>query len=162
MANDTLEFTRSTGQLKSGGILVSELHTVKKIIGRVGIAGCDFNFAAAADHVPQNLDLGSIIPAKAKVQQIEVVCTEAVVGVTDFTVVVGNASAGAQFIVALSCNALNEVVGIINPALPQAVIMNWAAATRVWLGADPTDNTWNLMTAGKWAVYVTYQTYANA
>jgi hypothetical protein len=135
--------------------------TRKYTIGRVGVTGKDYNFAAAADHVQQNLDMGAIVPAKCKVTDIQVVCTVAVVGVTDFTVVVGNASAGAQFIVALSCNALNEVVGIINPDLPQAVVVNWAAATNIWIGADPTDNTWNLMTAGEWAVYVTLRDYSS-
>lgn len=135
--------------------------TVKYTIGRVGIAGKDFNFAAAADHVQQNLDLGAIIPAKCKVVDIQVVCTEAVVGVTDFTVVVGNASAGGQFIAALSCNALNEVVGWILGTLLIPVVVDWAAATHIWIGGDPTDNTWNLMTAGAWSVYITYRDFSS-
>jgi len=143
------------------GVLNAEYHVIKKVIGRVGIAGCDFNFAAAGDHVQQNLDLGSIIPAKCKAVNIQVVCVEAVVGVTDATVVVGNVSAGGQFIAALSCNALNEVVGWILGTLLIPVVMDWAAATKIWLGIDPTDNTWNLMTAGKWEIYITYQSFAN-
>jgi len=134
--------------------------TKKYTIGRVGIAGCDKNFAAAADHVQQNLDMGAIIPAKCKVLDIQVVCVEAVVGVTDVTFAVGNASAGAQFVAALSCNALNEVTGWILGTLTIPVVMNWAAATNIWLGADPTDNTWNLMTAGKWELYVTYRDFS--
>lgn len=142
--------------------LWNSLDTTKSfIIGRVGVANCDFNFAAAADHVQQNIDLGAIIPARCKVIDIQVVCIEAVVGVADFTVVVGNASAGAQFIAALSCNAANEVVGWILGTLLVPVVVNWAAATNIWIGGDPTDNTWNLMTAGMWAVYVTYRSYKN-
>jgi hypothetical protein len=141
-----------------GKLNVSD-YVLKYTIGRVGVAGCDFNFAAAADHVQQNIDLGAIIPAKAKVLDVQVVCVETVVGVTDLTVVVGNASAGAQFIAALSCKTLNVVVGWILATLLIPVVVNWAAATHVWLGADPTDNTWNLMSAGKWEIYITYQQY---
>ena len=83
---------------KLNSISLAEDLTIRKVIGRVGIAGCDFNFAAAADHTQQNLDLGALIPAKSKVLDIQVVCVGAVVGVTDFTVVVGNAAAGAQFV----------------------------------------------------------------
>ena len=133
--------------------------TLKFVIGRFGVANCDFNFAAAADHVQQNLDLGAIIPARSKVVDVQLVCTEAVVGVTDITFAIGNASAGAQFVAALSCNALNEVVGWILGTLLIPVVVNWAAATHVWLGADPTDNTWNLMTAGQWEFFVTYMNY---
>jgi hypothetical protein len=133
--------------------------TLKYVIGRFGVPDCDFNFGAAADHVQQNLDLGAIIPACCKVIDVQVVCVEAVVGVTDFTVVVGNASAGGQFVAALSCNALNEVVGFILATLLIPVIANWAAATHVWIGGDPTDNTWNLMTAGKWEIFITYRNY---
>ncbi len=136
------------------GVQASDFHVIKLIIGRVGVPGCDFNFAAAADHLVQNLDLGSIIPAKAKVKDIQVICIESVVGVTDFAVNVGNVSGGSQFIGSVSCNVINEVVGST-----ATTVINWVAATNIWLGGDPTDNTWNLMTAGKWEVCITYQQF---
>lgn len=139
--------------------LNSMLVTRKFTIGRFGVADCDFNFAAAADHVQQNLDLGAIIPAKSKVLDVKCVCVEEVVGVTDLTICIGNASAGAEFVAALSCDALNEVVGWILATLLIPVVVNWTAATHIWIGADPTDNTWNDMSAGKWEVYVTYINY---
>ena len=135
--------------------------TLKYTIGRVGVAGCDFNFAAAADHAEQVIDLGAIIPAKSKVIDIQVICIEEVVGVTDVTIEVGNTSSGAEFIAALSCDALNEVVGFILATLLIPVVVNWTTATHVYLTADPTDNTWNLMTAGKWEIYITYRNYKN-
>lgn len=137
------------------------VRTIKKTVGWHGAAGTDFVFATAADHVAQNLDLGAIVPAKARVMAIEVVCTEAVVGVTDFNVAVGNASAGAQFIAAISCDDANEVAGIIDATKPAAVVMNWAAATNIWLQGDPSDNTWANMSAGKWTVYVTFNQLTN-
>lgn len=145
--------------MASTGLAVDK--TLKYTIGRVGVAGCDFNFAAAADHAEQVINLGAIIPAKAKVIDIQVVCVEAVVGVTDVTIEVGNSSSGAQFIAALSCDDLNEVVGFVLATLLIPVVVNWAAATNIYVTADPTDNTWDLMTAGKWEVYITYRLYKN-
>ena len=143
-----------------GGIQEPEVHVVKKTFGCFGLAGCDFNGSNAGNHTQENFNIFAV-PAKCRVQQIECVCTTAAVGVTDITFTFGNASAGSQYTVAISCNALNEVTGIINPALPQAVVMNWAAATAVWMGVDPTDNTWLLLTAGKWSIYITYVDYTN-
>ena len=134
--------------------------TVKKTIGWYGAAGTDFVFAGDANHTAQNIDLGAIVPAKARVTGIEIVCIEAAVGVTDITFRAGNASAGEQFIASASCDDLNEVVGIIDATKPAVVIMNWASATNIFIGADPSDATWGDMTAGKWAVYVTF-TYLN-
>jgi hypothetical protein len=145
----------------TNNVFNSEIHTIVKTIGCPTATGVDFNATSVADHVQQNFDLGAIIPAKSRVLQIEVVCTQIVAAASDATVVVGNVSAGAQYIVALSCDDANEVVGIINPALPQAVVPSWTAATKVWVGIDPTDSTWALMVTGKWAVYITYITYAN-
>lgn len=133
----------------------ADIRVIKKIIGRVGVPGCDFNFAAAADHVEQDLDLGAIIPGKAFVTNIQVVCIETVVGVADFNISVGLTAGGTDFLALNSCATLNVVLNSINPVLP-----GWAAAYKVFFGGDPTNNTWNLMTAGKWAIYITYQDFS--
>lgn len=135
--------------------------TLKYTIGRVGVADCDFNFAAGADHAAQTINMGAIIPKKCKVIDIQVVCVEAVVGVADITLAVGNTNGGAEFIAALSCDDLNEVVGFILATLLIPVIVSWTAATNIYVTGDPSDNTWNLMTAGKWEVYITYRSYLN-
>ena len=134
-------------------------HTVKKTIGRHGATGTDFKWAGDAGHAAQNLDLGAIIPAKARVVAIEIVCTEVLGGVTDITLAAGNTSGGSQFITALSCNAVNEVVDVYEATgldLTNTVKMNWASATNIWISGDPSDNNWSDMTTGKWSVYVTY------
>ena len=132
---------------------------IKRTIGWDGATGTDHVWTGDANHTAQNLDLGAIIPAKSRVIAIEIVCTEALVGCADMTFAVGNASGGAQWIAALSCDELNEVVGIIDASLVDGIIMNWASATNVWIGGDPSDNTWADMTAGKWTVYITYINY---
>jgi len=114
-----------------------------------------------AGHAAQNLDLGAIIPAQCRVMAVEVVCTAAVVGVTDFNIAVGNASAGEQFIAAASCDELNEVRGIIDATKPAAVAMNYTAATNIFFQGDPSDNNWSDISAGGWTVYITVNDLRN-
>jgi len=136
--------------------------TIKKTIGWDGATGTDFVWTGDANHTAQNLDLGTIIPAKARVTAIEIVCTETLTagGAIDITMRAGNASTGEQYIVSASCDDLNEVVAIIDATKPAAVLMNWASASHIYIGGDP-DVNWDTMTAGKWAVYITYQNYTN-
>ena len=61
----------SATQLELNGVAISTVKTVKKTIGGVGVAGCDFNFATAANVTEQVVDLGSIIPALARVLDVK-------------------------------------------------------------------------------------------
>ena len=54
-------------QLEHNGVGFSNVKTVKKTIGGVGVADCDFNFATAANVTEQVIDLGAIIPAFARI-----------------------------------------------------------------------------------------------
>jgi hypothetical protein len=136
--------------------------TTKVTIGWHGATGVDFLQPDVASSNAYPIDLGAIIPAKARVIQIEIVCTEALAGsgAHEILFTAGNATGGAQFIASISCDATNEVAGIIDPHLPQAVIMNWASATNIWIGSDP-DANWDTYTAGKWTVYITYIEYTD-
>ena len=58
-------------QLTHQGVPFSNVKTVKKTIGGVGVAGCDFNFATAANASEQVIDLGSIVPALARVLDVK-------------------------------------------------------------------------------------------
>ena len=139
------------------------VRTIKKTLGWHGAVGTDFVFASAANHTAQNIDLGAIVPAKSRVVDVEIVCTEAYVnsaGASDITFRAGNASAGEQFIASASCDDLNEVVGIVDSTKTAAVIMNWASATNIWIGGDP-DQNWDTSTAGKWSIYVTINEFTN-
>lgn len=64
-------------QLTHQGIPFSNVKTVKKTIGGVGVAGCDFNFATAANANEQVIDLGSIIPALARPLDVKTFTREA-------------------------------------------------------------------------------------
>jgi hypothetical protein len=54
-------------QLTHQGVEFSNVKTKRFTIGGVGVAGCDFNFATAANATEQVIDLGAIIPAFARI-----------------------------------------------------------------------------------------------
>jgi len=64
-------------QFALNDVVFSNIKTVKKTIGGVGVADCDFNFATAANASEQNIDLGAIIPAFARVLDVKTVTKEA-------------------------------------------------------------------------------------
>jgi hypothetical protein len=140
-----------------GGINPLYARMVQKtfVIGRVGVANCNFNFAAAADHVQQNLNLGAIILANCVITQIALRCTETVVGVGDVQFSCGNVSSGTQFFPLTSCAILNTIVQLA--AIPDLI---WSNVNSVFLGGDPTDNTWNLMVAGQWELTIIYNDFS--
>jgi hypothetical protein len=140
----------------------SPIQTVKRTIGIAGRTGMDFSFASAANSDAQNIDLGAIIPAKARVIGVEIVCYEDLGGSGSQEILMraGNASTGEQFIADISCNVTNEVAGIIDATKSAAVIMNYATATNIFIGGNP-DANWNTYTYGRWRVYVTYINYSN-
>lgn len=61
----------SGSQITLNDVVFSNIKTIKKTIGGVGVAGCDFNFATAANVTEQVIDLGSIIPALARILDIK-------------------------------------------------------------------------------------------
>lgn len=129
--------------------------TVTKTIGRNGVGGKDYNFAAPADLNQQNLDLGFLLPAWCVITSCSIRCTIALVGIADMNMVLGNVSAGNQFIASASVNALNETISQV-ATLP---VIN-AIATKIWLGATPVTNTWDLGTAGEWLLTFTYKNFS--
>lgn len=66
----------ATGQFEHNGVAFSNIKTVKKTIGGVGVADCDFNFATADNVTEQPIDLGAIVPAFARVLDVKTI-TEA-------------------------------------------------------------------------------------
>jgi len=58
-------------QFTHKGIACTNVKTVKKTIGGVGVADCDFNFKTAANANEQVIDLGAIVPALARVLDVK-------------------------------------------------------------------------------------------
>lgn len=64
-------------QLTLNEVAFSNVKTIKKTIGAVGVAGCDFNFATAANVTEQVINLGAIVPALARVLDVKTHTLEA-------------------------------------------------------------------------------------
>src|SRR5450759_2389769 len=74
-------------------------------IGRAGVPGMNFNFAAdAVGHGQQNLDLGFLLKAQHVPISISIMCIIAASAVADFNISIGSVSAGVQYISVSSCN----------------------------------------------------------
>jgi hypothetical protein len=125
------------------------------LIGRAGVVGMDFNFAAPVNMLQQNIDLGEIIPPEGVIIAAFIRCTIALVGIANINMLLGNVSAGNQFIALGSVDVLNETI-IERVPLPAKT----GLPANVWLGAVPVTDTWDLGTAGQWLVSVTYKDYS--
>jgi len=140
-------------QLTLNGAAFSNVKTVKITIGAPGKSGYDFNWTSAANVTAQHKDLGTIIPALARVLDVKAVTEEVHTGAVSLAVTVGNASAGAQFVASTALYALNSIASLAHTAgFNNAPVI---AASKIWVGGTPGAN-WSLMTAGKISVYVTY------
>jgi len=129
---------------------------IKKKIGGVGVAGCDFNFATAADTVEQVINLGAIIPARARILDIHTHTSAAFIfsgGGTTLAAEVGTSSSGNELIASATIYALNAIT---QPAVGAGFTLTAiaAAAGSVYLSAAPGAN-WSTNTAGQVDVYIT-------
>jgi hypothetical protein len=129
------------------------VQTVKKTIGGVGVAACDFNFATAANQDEQVIDLGAIVPARARVIDVYLITDTTFTGATSLVADVGNASGGAQFIASATIYAANAVLA--QAAGAAFTVAPAVAASNVFVNATPGAN-WSGVTAGKVSCYVTF------
>jgi hypothetical protein len=129
------------------------MKTVKFTIGGVGVSGCDFNVTSALNTTAQPIDLGAIIPSLARVVDIFIRTNSVWTGAVTLLATVGSATGGNQYITSGSVYAADTV-------LPEAaagafITAPVVAAGHVWVGLTPGAN-WNLVTAGKLSIYITY------
>ena len=127
--------------------------TVKKTIGGVGVTGCDFNFATAENTTEQPIDLGAIVPALGRVVDIFLHTESEFTGAVTLVADVGPTTGDGSYISSATIFAADAILAVANDSALLAAPD--AAATHVWVNATPGAN-WNLVTAGKVAVYVTY------
>lgn len=134
----------------------SAIKTIKKTIGGVGVAGTDFNFVTAANTTEQPIDLGAIIPAKARVIDMFLYTDVAfsIAGATKTLVAdIGTASGGAEFIASGTIYAADAILPIAAGAAHKTAPDS--AAVNVWVNAIPGEN-WSTVLNGITTVYVTY------
>jgi hypothetical protein len=133
----------------------NKFKVVKKTIGNVGVPGCDFNFVTAANHTEQCIDLGAIIPAKARLIDVFVFTDAAFTNLGALVTDVGLTTGTNGLIAAADITALNA---ILQPAVGAA--FTWiaisASAQNVWINADPANNWNSANPVGKMSVYITF------
>lgn len=144
----------SATQLTLNDVAFSNIKTIKKTIGAVGVAGCDFNFATAANTTEQVIDLGTIIPALARILDVKTITNVAFSSAaTTLVAETGVTSSGNELIASATILAENAIT-----AMAHAAGLNTAptaAARKVYVSATPGAN-WSGIVAGKLTIYITY------
>ena len=100
------------------------------------------------------MDLGSIIPANARIIDGKIICTEEGTGAVTLVAGLGNVSAGTQVSASATIYALNAITG--NMACINTPIACNSSASKIWVTDITPGANWSLMTAGTWEVFVTY------
>ncbi len=134
------------------------VQTIKKTIGGVGVAGCDFNFATAANTDEQVIDLGAIVPAKARIVDVFTFTDAQFTGATTLVADTGTSSGGGELITSATIYAANAITA--SPNAGAFIATPSASALHIYVNATPGAN-WSGVTAGKVSVYVTFINVTN-
>ena len=118
-------------------------------IGAFGVAGCDYNFASAANANEQSIQLGAttIIPALSPVFRMTTVCLDGLNGAITGTSDVGLTSGSAEYMSAVNVDDTNEIAVMTVNVVPQL------AASSIYFSFTPNAN-WNTITNGKWTTTI--------
>jgi hypothetical protein len=145
-----------TGNLRNTASIFYAVKTKKITIGHVGSTGEDFQFTTAANTSEQVIDSGAIVPAFARVIDIQLITTEAAVfsgGATTLVAEIGSSSSGNQYAASATIYAIDVILSPATGTAPIAATV--ATAGNVFVAATPGAN-WSTMTAGEWTLLVTY------
>lgn len=134
------------------------VQTIKKTIGGVGVAGCDFNFITANDTDQQVIDIGALLPAKSRLVDIFTFTDNVFTGATTLLAEIGTTTASDELIASASIYAANAIIAAANAGA--FISTPSATATSIYVGATPGAN-WSGVTAGKISIYVTYINVTN-
>ncbi len=136
------------------------MYAGKCVIKTIGIAGSglQFNFASVANVTEQNLDIGALIPARAKVTAVYLECDETVTdGAPQSMGIDVGITSGTD---ALLSTANTDSDGDTNTtaAAGSPVLAATVAARNVFINATPGVN-WSTLTGGEWSIIVEYSDY---
>jgi hypothetical protein len=149
-------FAVDSSKITVDGLQMAKIFTITKTIGGVGVAACDFNFSTAANTSEQVIDLGAIIPAKARVFDVVTFTNSQFTGATTLVAETGVTSSGNELVTSASIYAANAITSLTHTlgfnTAPSA------SAVHIYVAATPGAN-WSLVTAGKVTVSVTYIAY---
>jgi hypothetical protein len=146
----------STAAPTIGGISMAQVMTVSKTIGGVGVAACDFNFATATNQTPQPIDLGALVPANARILNVQTVTNNTFTGAITLAAITGTTTGANDLITTAAIYTAAAITATPNGGV--FIAAPSATAVHVWLTATPGAN-WSLVTAGKVTVYITYIAY---
>lgn len=127
--------------------------TLGDTIEGVDAPNTDYNFSPDDDTTEQQLDLGAIIPARARILDIYLITDEIFQEAATLAADVGSAAGGAQYIASGSIYDEDDVLAADLTDL--AVIAPNVAATKVFVNATPGAN-WSLIESGQTSIYITY------
>ena len=130
------------------------VQTVKITVGNVGVAGCDFNFASAANHAEQSINLGELLPAKARLVDVMIYTDAAFTNLGALTTDLGLASGTGNLIGAGNNTAIDAIMAAVNGGA--FISTPNAAAQSIWLNVDPANNWDSENPAGRMSIYVTF------
>jgi len=150
-----LRSPNSIGNTKFEGVDGS----VKYTIGSPGDTTTDYAWTSAANTTEQQLDLGPIIPAKARIADVWFLCdVSAAGGITDLSVDIGNAAGGAQLVAAGSVEtAAENIQAAVNSAGIVAISL---IDSNVFVNGTPTGANWSTLINWKGTIYISYTDYA--
>ena len=137
---------------------IDDYITTRKVtIGHPGETTTDAAWTSVANSDQQNLDLGAILPARAKVTSIVLVCTQSC-DAADMYMGAGITSAGDEFIAigTTTINEINECRDITTDGAVEVIPLLWTTTRHIFISGNPSTSNWNAMTTGEWTVYVTF------
>jgi len=131
------------------------VRTVKFKVGNVGVASCDFNFTASVGtHEEQSIDLGAIIPAKARLLDVMVITDAAFTNLGALATDIGFTTGAGDLIAVGDNTALDHVMA--TPNAGAFISLPITTAQHVWVNTDPTNNWDSANPVGRMSVYVTF------
>jgi hypothetical protein len=152
---DTLTYAVNGNLHPEHGILKSSVVT----IGHVGETTTDFAFVTAANTTEQTLATDTI-PAYARILDVVLITTEAVVGITTtFTIDVGDGAGTDEYADATDMKGLNAVIA--SPISESMLVMPISSATTIYCNATPNAQNWSAMSAGEFTLITTYLDYGS-
>ena len=154
----TNPLTTPNGNVDIGSSSYLAIKTKRVTIGHVA-GGANYNWATAANTTEQVLTIADVIPAFAKLVDVQLITTEAVTpAITTFVVEIGTSSSGNQIAASATCFAVNTIIESAVAGAP--LLATSASAASLYLAGTPGAN-WAGMVAGHWTLLVTYIDSAN-
>jgi len=131
------------------------IKTVKVTIGGVGVSGCNYNFATAANYTEQIIDFGHVLPAMCKIIDVTSLTDTAFTACTTLVAEVGISSSGNECVASATIKAQGAITTLAHAGALNNAPVN--AAGHIFVSATPdSGTTWAAITAGKVSYYITY------